>query len=92
VEAGTGSGGTVFVQCCGALRDPKSPPEPAQIVMAVEQYKPHRSQSRKECFRLPSISTFKNKFYEDDLNSFNIIAEIPGSDKADEIVMLGAHF
>src|ERR1700746_1391639 len=36
----------------------------------------------------------QNKFYEDDLNSFNIIGEIPGSEKAkaDEIVMIGAHF
>jgi len=36
----------------------------------------------------------ENKFYDDDLNSFNIIGEIPGTDKtkADEVVMLGAHF
>jgi len=34
----------------------------------------------------------ENKFYDDDLNSFNIIGEIRGTDKADEVVMLGAHF
>jgi Zn-dependent M28 family amino/carboxypeptidase len=34
----------------------------------------------------------ENKFYDQDLNSFNIVAEIPGTDKADELVMLGAHF
>src|SRR5207244_6129032 len=36
----------------------------------------------------------QNKFYDDDLNSFNIIGEIPASEKAkaDEIVMIGAHF
>src|SRR5881409_4040861 len=34
----------------------------------------------------------QNKFYDDDLNSFNVIGEIPGTDKADELVMLGAHF
>ena len=34
----------------------------------------------------------QNKFYDDNLNSFNIIGEIPGTDKADELVMLGAHF
>jgi len=36
----------------------------------------------------------QNKFYEDDLNSFNIIGEIPGMEKAkaDEVVMIGAHF
>ena len=25
-------------------------------------------------------------------NAFNVIAELPGTDKADEVVMLGAHF
>jgi Zn-dependent M28 family amino/carboxypeptidase len=34
----------------------------------------------------------ENTFYDDELRSFNVIAEIPGTDKADEIVMLGAHF
>ncbi len=34
----------------------------------------------------------RNSFYTDELNSFNIVAEIPGTDKADELVMLGAHF
>jgi Zn-dependent M28 family amino/carboxypeptidase len=34
----------------------------------------------------------KNTFYTDELNSFNIVAEIPGTDRADEIVMIGAHF
>jgi len=31
-------------------------------------------------------------FIDGDLSSFNIAAEIPGTDKADEVVMLGAHF
>jgi hypothetical protein len=34
----------------------------------------------------------KNRFVDTDLNSFNVIAEIPGTDKADEVVMIGAHF
>jgi len=33
-----------------------------------------------------------SKFYVEDQNTFNIVAEIPGSDLKDEIVMLGAHF
>ncbi len=33
-----------------------------------------------------------NKFYDSDLNAFNIVGELPGTDKADEIVMIGAHF
>jgi hypothetical protein len=34
----------------------------------------------------------RNRFYTDELNSFNIVAEIPGTGNADEVVMLGAHF
>ena len=33
-----------------------------------------------------------NRFYDQDLNAFNILGELPGTDKADEVVMLGAHF
>jgi carboxypeptidase Q len=33
-----------------------------------------------------------NTFYDADQNAFNVIAEIPGTDKADEVVMIGAHF
>lgn len=34
----------------------------------------------------------KNQFVDTDLNSYNVIAELPGSDKKDEVVMIGAHF
>jgi len=34
----------------------------------------------------------KTTFYEDDLNGYNVVAEIPGTDLADEIVMVGGHF
>jgi Zn-dependent M28 family amino/carboxypeptidase len=34
----------------------------------------------------------RNRFVDTDLNSVNVIAELPGSDKADEVVMIGAHF
>jgi Zn-dependent M28 family amino/carboxypeptidase len=36
----------------------------------------------------------KNTFYDQDLNAFNVVAEIPGSDPKlkEELVMLGAHF
>lgn len=35
----------------------------------------------------------KTKFYNDDLNGYNVIAEIPGTDPSlkDEVVMIGAH-
>jgi Zn-dependent M28 family amino/carboxypeptidase len=33
----------------------------------------------------------RNEFYAEDLNGYNVVAEIPGTDKKDEIVMLGGH-
>ena len=34
----------------------------------------------------------RNRFVGDTLDSFNVVAELPGTDKAAEVVMLGAHF
>jgi Zn-dependent M28 family amino/carboxypeptidase len=34
----------------------------------------------------------QNRFVDDTVDSFNLIAEMPGTDRSDEIVMLGAHF
>ena len=33
----------------------------------------------------------RNEFYAEDLNGYNVVGEIPGTDKKDEIVMLGGH-
>src|SRR6185295_10565695 len=87
-----GDGGTVFVQAPqGVSRDPKGPPEPAQITLAVEHYGRIWRTLEK---RIPVTLTIdvENRFYDQDLNAFNIVGELPGGDKADEVVMLGAHF
>ena len=34
----------------------------------------------------------RSRFVDTSLDVYNVIAEIPGSDKADEVVMIGAHF
>ncbi len=33
----------------------------------------------------------ENRWYEDDLQAYNVVADLPGSDLADELVMIGAH-
>ena len=33
----------------------------------------------------------RNKFFPEGTTSYNVVAEIPGSDKSDEVVMLGGH-
>src|SRR3954453_20373982 len=87
-----GDGGTVFVQSPqGVSRDPKGPAQPPQGTMAVEHDgRIWRTLEKK----IPVTLTMDiaNTFYDTDQNAFNIAAEIPGTDKADEVVMIGGHF
>ncbi len=94
LEPSPGDDGTVFVSGGGG-RDPKDPPAPPRVAVASENYgRLVRMLEKKLSAPLTLQADIQNKFYQDDLNSFNIIGEIPGSDKskADEIVMVGAHF
>ncbi len=88
----TGDGGTVFVQSPqGVSREPGGAPQPTQVTLAVEHYgRIWRTLEKK----IPVTLAIKvtNQFYDSDLNAFNIVGELPGTDKADEVVMLGAHF
>jgi hypothetical protein len=88
--AGFVAGGTLVVQSGGGWR-PTDPPVPAMISLAAEHY---GILSRNLANGIPVAleANIENKFYDDDPNSFNIIGEIPGTDKADEVVMIGAHF
>jgi carboxypeptidase Q len=98
VEPGRGDDGTVFVQSGTGfgtgpmgIRDPKAPPSIPQIVLAAEHYnRIYRMLERNAPVRFEA--NVENKFYDNDLTSFNIVGEIPGTDKADEVVMVGAHF
>lgn len=92
LEPGRGDGGTVFTNN-GQSRDPKTPYKMPLVAMAIEHYG--------RIFRVVEKGLpvqmeldIKNSFYDDNLNSFNVIAEIPGTDPKlkDEVVMLGAHF
>ncbi|HYL85273.1 MAG TPA: M20/M25/M40 family metallo-hydrolase [Candidatus Angelobacter sp.] len=92
VGTSNGDDGTVYVQSGGG-RDPKDPPAPPRVAVAAENYgRIVRMLQKKVPVTLQA--DIQNKFYEDDLNSFNIIGEIPGADKAkaDEVVMIGGHF
>ncbi len=92
LEPSSHDDGTVTVQQ-GGSRDAKDPAVPPRIVLASEHYgRIYRLLQKKIPVTLQIDD--ENKFYDDDLNSFNIIGEIPGSDKAkaDEVVMIGGHF
>jgi carboxypeptidase Q len=90
LETSRGDDGTVFVQQ-GGSRDPKDPPAPPRVALANEHYGRIFRLLQKKIPVTLEIN-IENKFYDDDTNSFDIIGEIPGSDKAHEVVMIGAHF
>ncbi|OFW18316.1 MAG: hypothetical protein A3H97_07780 [Acidobacteria bacterium RIFCSPLOWO2_02_FULL_65_29] len=90
LEPGRGDGGTVFVQG-GGSRNASDPPTVPQIVMAVEHYnRLVRILDKKMPVTLEL--DVKNTFHDADLNAFTLVSEIPGADKAGELVMIGAHF
>ena len=68
-----------------------SPPILPQLVVAAEHY--NRLVRMIEKGVMPQLEIdIESTYHDGELNSFNIIAEIPGTDLKDEIVMLGAHF
>jgi Zn-dependent M28 family amino/carboxypeptidase len=92
LDFGAGDGGTVFVQWPqGASADAKAPPQPPQVRLTIEQYgRIWRTLEKKNPVTLSM--DIENRFLDADQDAFNIVAELPGTDKADELVMLGAHF
>lgn len=62
-----------------------------QVVMAVEHYNRIVRMLQKGAPVELEID-IAARYFADDLMSYNIVAEIPGDDLKDELVMLGAHF
>ena len=103
LDAGRGDGGTIFVQ--GAAAVPPATPTPGQpnptvrdkaakvpiqISAAVEHY--NRIARMVDAGEKVTMTVdLAVEFQDSDPNAYNTIAEIPGTDKADEIVMLGGH-
>jgi carboxypeptidase Q len=82
-------GGTVFVQSGGSYKPGETATVP-QLVVAVEQWsRIARLLDQKKDVSLEL--SVQNTFYDNDPMQYDTIAEIPGTDKKDELVMLGAH-
>ena len=86
-------GGTIFPGN-GGSRDPKAPQQVPSATLAVEHYNrivrllEHGQPVRMEV----NIQTTFHPETDRHGNAFNIIAEIPGTDLANEVVIMGAHF
>ncbi len=87
-----GQEGTVFTDN-GFPRAPDAPVQPPTLHVAIEHF---GRLARLAAKGLPVTLELdmRNRFTTADENSFNIIAEIPGTDPKlkNEVVMLGAHF
>lgn len=91
ISAGTaGDGGTVFATSMGSY-DGKSADPPPAIVVTPEHY--NRMVRLLEAKQTVKVEIeVKAEFHTETTDSYNIIAELPGGKKKDEIVMIGAHF
>jgi hypothetical protein len=92
VVAGRGDGGTVFVQGGQGVGSRQANEDLGlpSVTIAIENYgRILRTLEKKMPVRIEM--EIKNSFTEDTM-SFNVVGELPGTDKADEVVMLGAHF
>jgi hypothetical protein len=88
IHAARGDGGTVFVQGSGSYKNDEPAVVPS-LQLAIEHYgRLVRLLQRKVAVELEV--NVVNKFHDAE-TQWNTIAEIPGTDKKDEIVMQGAH-
>ncbi len=87
---GRGDSGSVLT-AAGGSRNPKDPAVPSQLAVATEHYNRIARMLRRSTPVTIEVDV-RSSFHDLDQNMFNIVAEIPGADKADEVVMLGAHF
>ncbi len=89
IKPSSGDGGTIFVQGTQAYKKDEPLGVPS-LVMSIEHYgRIMRLMDRDVPVELEV--EVKTKFYDDDPMAYNTVAEIPGTDKKDEIVMLGGH-
>lgn len=93
-----GDGGTLFVQAAAVVNsdpDARSRPwlegavVPPQVMLAVEDFN-RLARMLRRGIPLTARVDFRVRFHEETTNH-NVIAEIPGTDLADELVMVGAH-
>jgi carboxypeptidase Q len=89
VTPGRHDGGTMIVQSGGSYKK-GDPPGIPSLVMAVEHFG-RISRLLDRNVEVDLELDVKARFLEDDLMQANTVAEIPGTDRRGEVVMLGAH-
>jgi len=89
IGGGRSEGGTVFAQA-GGSRDPKDPVPPPMVALTPEHY---NRIARLLDHKVPVKLEFdiEARFVDDRTDSLNVIGEIEGGRKRQEVVMIGAH-
>ena len=90
LDPGRGDDGT-FIVAGGGNRAKDAPPVPPQVTLAAEHYN-RLCRILDKKIKVTLEMEVRADFLSQDLNDFNIIAELPGTDKKDELVMVGGHF
>jgi len=84
-----GDGGTVFVQG-GGSREKSGPPALPSLQLTAEHYN-RITRILAKGLPVKVEIDIKASFHDEDMMAYNTVAEIPGSDKKEELVMLGGH-
>jgi carboxypeptidase Q len=84
-----GDGGTIF-STYGGSQDPNDPVPPPMVAITPEQY--NRIVRLLQHGTTPKLTFDVAVDYQKDPMAVNVIGEIPGTTKPDEVVMLGGHF
>jgi hypothetical protein len=85
-----GDGGTIFATY-GGSENPNDPVPPPIVAIGAEQY--NRLVRLVQHGVTPKLNfDIAVDYQKEDQNAFNVIGEIPGTTKADEVVMVGGHF
>jgi hypothetical protein len=84
-----GDGGTVFATF-GGSQNPADPTPPAMVAITPEHY--NRIARLIQHGMSPKLTfDIQTEIYKNDQMGFNVVGEIPGTTKKDEVVMLGGH-
>jgi hypothetical protein len=85
-----GDGGTVFPPLFVSSHRSDAVVPPPSIALTPEHYN-RIVRLAKEKIPVRIQAEYKAEFHQDTLDSINVVAEIPGGSKRDELVIIGAH-
>ncbi len=81
----------VVMAAGGGSRDPKEERALPQVVISTEQFN-RIARLLEHDEKVELAVDVRTTFYDEDLQGYNVVAEIPGTDLSGELVILGAHF